>query len=177
MRPILAAVAALMILGAAAPAMAVGDTVNLIFNVLLPGRGQAQHGLYTKAAVLGGVTVAGYIGLFATQINYNRSVEAYDQDAETWEFYRLSLQNQVPVLASDISQTGISMQDNWNQADHRYNVRNAFIGVLAVTYTLNLIDLFLSEKQTGEMSDPDLEPAMTIGRTNDGFMVYRTINF
>ena len=177
MRPILAAVAALMILGTAAPALAVGDTVNLIFNVLVPGRGQAQRGLYTKAVVLGGVTVAGYIGLYASQINYNRSVEQFDRDKETWESYRLSLSNGVPVSAFDITTTGISMQDSWNQADHRYNVRNAFIGVLAVTYTLNLIDLLLSEKQTGELSDPNQEPSMMIGRTRDGFMVYRTIHF
>lgn len=177
MRPVAAAVAALIIVGAAAPAMAINDTLNMVFNVLLPGRGQAQRGLYTKAAVLGGVTVAGYVGLYSSQLNYNRSVEAYDGYKSTYEGYRTSLDNGVPVPWGSITTTSTNMNDAWNEANYRYNVRNAWIGLLAVTYTLNIIDLFLSEKETGEISEPAEASSMTVGRTADGFMVYKTINF
>jgi len=177
MRPVAAAVAALMIVGAAAPAMAMNDTVNFVFNVLLPGRGQAQRGLYTKAAVLGGVTIAGYVGLYSTQLNYNRSVEAYDSYRSTYLSYQNSLANGVPVPWSAVTSTSTSMNDAWNEANFRYNVRNAWVGILAVTYALNVLDLMFSEEKTGEIQGPVEETGMTVGRTADGFMVYKTISF
>ena len=175
-RLLCAVVVATVIMASAAPLWALDDTSNFIINVLVPGRGQAQSGHYTKAALLGGAGVASYVGLYATQINYNRSVEEFDRQKATYLGFRSTLSSGGVVSLSEINSTFDSMTEAFDQSESRYTTRNVFIGALAVVYTLNFIDLIRSEDDTGEL-DKSAVPSMSLRVEPDAVMVIRTFSF
>jgi hypothetical protein len=146
---------------------------SIVPSLLLPGYGQAKNGHYTKAAVFASVTVAGWIGLFATQINYNRAVDAYDMNKATYADYERSLAGGMPVRLSDMQGTYNQMSSDFDTADRRYTTRNVFVGVVAITYALNALDILLAEPETGELE----EPAMSLDVNRDRVMVFKTIRF
>jgi hypothetical protein len=146
---------------------------SIVPSLLLPGYGQAKNGHYTKAAIFASVGVAGWVGVFATQINYNRAVEAYDMNKATYAEFEKSLSSGVPVRLSDIESTYNQMSSDYDTADRRYTTRNVFVGVVAITYALNALDILLAEPDTGELE----EPAVSLDVNRDRVMVFKTIRF
>lgn len=165
-----AAASAAVLLTASSPARAAN---SILLSALLPGLGQAQQGHYTKATIFGTAAIASWIGLFATQINYSRTVDNYEDNKRTYLAYQDQIDNGIVVKQSDIDATYKSMSDDFNTADDQQKVRNIFVGALVVTYGLNLVDIILSRPDTGEVK----EPATSMEIQKDGFRVVRTFSF
>jgi hypothetical protein len=165
-----AAASAAVLLTATSPARAAN---SILLSALLPGLGQAQQGHYTKATIFGTAAIASWIGVFATQINYSRSVDKYEDQKRQYLAYSDQLENGTVVKQSDIDATYREMSAAFNSADDQQKVRNIFVGALVVTYGLNLVDIILSRPDTGEVK----EPATSMEIQKDGFRVVRTFSF
>ncbi|HEX6790982.1 MAG TPA: DUF5683 domain-containing protein [Candidatus Krumholzibacteria bacterium] len=165
-----ATAAAALILSVASPAMAAN---SVLLSALLPGLGQAQDGHYGKATVFASAAIISWVGLFATQINYSRSVDKYEAEKRVYLGYADQLENGTVVKQSDIDGTFQSMNDAFSQADDEQKYRDVFVGALVVTYGLNLVDILLSRPNTGEIE----EPATSMQIEKDGFRVVRTFHF
>ena len=176
LRNLTVAVGAVVLLAAmASPGRADRGAGELIPALLLPGYGQASEGHYTKSAVFAGITVAGWIGLFATQINYNRAVEQYDLSKSIYTGFGNTLASGGVVLSSDITAGFTEMANAWDTAERRYTQRNIFAGALIAVYALNALDVLLSEPDTGERISE--EPAVTLDFQHDGVMVIKSFRF
>jgi len=162
--------AAAFLLSASSPARAAN---SVLLSCLLPGLGQAHEGHYTKATIFGSAAIASWLGVFASEINYARSVEKYDDEKRTYLAYQTQIDRGEVVKASDVDATYQSMTTAFNKADDEEKWRNAFVGALVITYGLNLVDIILSRPETGEVK----EPATSMEIQKDGFRVVRTIHF
>lgn len=166
-----AIVAVAFMCSAATPAFAAN---SVLLSVLLPGLGQAEEGHYGRAAAFATAAIVSWTGLFATQINYSRSVEKYEDEKRTYLYYQDMLDRGDVVKYSDMQATYTAMSDAYNAADDQEPWRNFFVGALIVTYGLNLVDVLLSSPDTGEAP----EPANTsLEVQQDGFRLVRTIRF
>jgi len=165
-----AAAGAAVLLSASSPARAAN---SILLSALLPGLGQAQQGHYTKATIFGTAAIASWIGVFASQINYSRSVDKYEDEKRTYLAYQNQLDNGTVVKSSDIDATYKAMSEAFNNADDEEKWRNMFVGALVVTYGLNIVDIILSRPDTGEVK----EPATSMEIQKDGFRVVRTFSF
>jgi hypothetical protein len=171
LRCVAAALAAIFVLSVAAPASAAD---SLLLSLLLPGLGQAQDGHYAKASIFGSAALISWVGLFATQINYNNTVTRYENQKRTYLAYQDQLDRGDTVYVGDMESTYQQMTDAYNQADDDEDWRNIWIGALVVTYGLNIVDILLSREDTGEVqreSDTSLEVR------SDGLRLVRTIRF
>jgi|GEM_PF-2048219 len=164
----------------AAPVAQARGGLNFAFNVLVPGRGQAQRGRYTRAAILGGGAVAAWAGLMVTQIDYNRAVDEFNAASTTYNGYRNRLSAGEIVAQMDIDDTWTEVNRSFQSADHRYTVRNLFIGGVVLVYALNFVDLLTSETQTGELDAARVAPHAPSWRVNltpDRFALEKTFHF
>ncbi len=165
-----AAACAAMLITVSSPARAAN---SILLSALLPGLGQAQEGHYTKATIFGTAALASWIGVFASQINYSRSVDKYEDEKRTYLAYQDQIANGTVVKSSDVDATYQAMTDAFSTADDEEKYRNLFVGALVVTYGLNLVDIILSRPDTGEVK----EPATSMQIQKDGFRVVRTFSF
>lgn len=170
LRRAVATLTAVLMLSIAVPASA----DSLILPILLPGLGQAQNGHYGKASVLGTAAFVSWIGLFATQINYSRTVERYESEKRNYLAYQDQLDSGEPVYIGDINETYTNMSDAYEQAEDDEKWRNVFIGALVVTYGINLIDLLMADEDTGEV---ERAPETSLEWRGDGLRLVRTIRF
>jgi hypothetical protein len=161
--------AALLLL-AASPAWAAN---SVLLSALLPGLGQAQEGHYGKATLFGSAAIASWVGLFAAQINYSRSVEKYEDEKRTYLAYEDQLAAGQVIKQSDMDATLQAMNDAYSHADDEEKWRNVFVGALAVTYGLNLVDIIRSRPESGEVE----VPATSMQIEKGGFRVVRTFHF
>jgi hypothetical protein len=148
----LAAIAAgALFLATAGPASAFDSAI--VRSILLPGAGQAQQGHYTRAAVFAAAAIASGAGLFATQIHYDRAVESFDDLKDLYTSYPGRLESGEVISEAEINDTYAALLDAEDDADSRLAWRNAFLGALIATYTINLIDVIMSDPDTGELSN------------------------
>jgi hypothetical protein len=169
---LVAAVSAATLLLASAPARVSAGTSSVLKSVLLPGLGQAQDGHYGRAAIFASAAVVSWTGFFATQINYSRSAEKYNNEKRIYLSYGEQLADGTVVRQEDIETTYAEMQSAFDQADTDQTRRNLFIGALAVTYAVNIVDILRSKPDTGER-----EPRMSVEWRGDGFRLVRTVRF
>jgi len=172
MRVAAASVAALFVFSASTPAFA--ESSSVARSVLLPGLGQAHDGHYTRATIFASAAIVSWVGLFATQIEYARSVEKYENEKRLYLAYGDNLQNGVVVPKSEIDATYDAMSAAYDDADHDEAWRNFFVGALVVTYAVNIVDIIISKPDSGEM---EREPAVSLEWTGDGMRVVRTVHF
>lgn len=165
-----ATAAATLLLSVGSPAMAAN---SVLLSALLPGLGQSQEGHYGKATIFASAAIISWVGLFATQINYNGTVTKYEDEKRTYLAYQDQLDNGQVVKASDMDATYQAMEDAYSTADDQEKYRDIFVGALVLTYGLNLIDILLSDPDTGEVQ----EPATSLQIEKDGFRLVRTIHF
>jgi hypothetical protein len=122
----------------------------LLRSMLLPGSGQAQRGNYGRAALFASAAVVSGVGVFITQIHYNRASENYNDAKRNY----IALTNQLDkgdlVSYEELTSTYQSMQDNFDTAENRYKWRNFFLVTLVGSYALNIADLLISGPDTGE---------------------------
>ncbi len=126
------------------------ETGAIIRSLLLPGSGQAQQGHYTKAAIFAGAAVVTGVGLVLSQVHYNQAVQRFNGLRETYIGYEAQLQNDTVIPYSEITGTYTDMQDAYDDSETRENWRNTFMVAFIVTYAANLVDVILSERDTGE---------------------------
>lgn len=171
MRVTAAVAAALFLSSLSTPAAA--QTASVVRSILLPGLGQAHEGHYTRATIFASAAIISWVGLFATQVEYARSVEKYENEKRTYLYYDDQLGGGV-VKQSDIDATYDAMQTAYSDADHDEKWRNFFVGALIVTYAVNVVDVLLSEPDTGEV---EREPAVSLEWKGDQLRLVRTIRF
>ncbi|HEX5132957.1 MAG TPA: DUF5683 domain-containing protein [Candidatus Krumholzibacteria bacterium] len=172
MRVTAALAAALFVSSASTPVFAEGSSV--VRSVLLPGLGQAHDGHYTRATIFASAAIISWTGLFASQVNYSRSVETYENEKRTYLFYPEQIARGQVVQASDIADTYEAMEAAYTKAEDGEKWRNFFIGAVVVTYAVNIVDIILSEPDTGEIQP---EPAVSLEWTGDQMRLVRTIRF
>ncbi len=166
-----AALVAVFVMALAAPASAAD---SLLLSLLLPGLGQAQDGHYAKASIFGSAALISWVGLFATQINYSSSVTRYENEKRTYLAYQDQLDRGEVVYIGDMNATYDNMTSAFDRAEDEEQTRNIFIGALAVTYALNIVDILLTGEDTGEV---EREPNVSVEMRRDEFRLVRTIRF
>ena len=171
LRQVAATLAAIFVLSTAAPARADG---SLIWALLIPGLGQAQDGHYGKASILGTAGLLSWTGLFATQVNYSRTVEQYENQKRIYLAYQDQLDRGETVYIGDINDTYAQMSTAYSDAEDDEKWRNVFVGALIVTYALNTVDIFLSREDTGEVQR---EQETSLEWRNDEIRLVRTVRF
>jgi hypothetical protein len=172
LRRVAATLAAIFVILPAAPAFAGG---SLVWALLIPGLGQAQNGHYTKASVLGTAGVISWTGLFATQINYSRSVDQYENQKDIYLSYQDQLDAGSTVYIGDVNDTYAQMSSAYSKAEDDEQWRNVFVGALIVTYALNTVDILMSSKEdTGEV---ERDADTSLEWRNGEFRLVRTVRF
>ncbi|HEU4929221.1 MAG TPA: hypothetical protein VFU38_05275, partial [Candidatus Krumholzibacteria bacterium] len=78
------------------------------------------------------------------------------------------------VYIGDVNATYDNMQSAFDRAEDQEKTRNIFIGALAVTYALNIVDILLTDKDTGEV---EREPNVSVEWRRDELRLVRTIRF
>jgi len=114
------------------------------------GPDKRRQGHYTKAAIFAGAAVVTGVGLVLSQVHYNQAVERFNGLRETYVGYEGNLQEGTVVPYSEITGTYSDMQDAYDDSETRETWRNTFMVAFIVTYAANLVDVILSEPDTGE---------------------------
>ena len=155
----------------ASPAAAVD---SVLLSAMLPGLGQVQDGHYGRGTAFAAAAIISVTGLFATQIKYARSAERYNNSKRDYLYYQTAIDNGQVVKIGDVNATYTAMEDGWNDAEDDAKWRNVFLGALIGVYALNLVDILLSEPDTGERVEPNQTSLEWHG---DGLRLVRTIHF
>jgi len=146
--PLCAGVLVVLVTTMSGPALAFDSAI--VRSLLLPGSGQAQNGNYTRAALFAGAAIVSGAGLFASQLQYNRALDGYNDARRVYLHYPETLETQT-VPQSEIDATYDFMQKSFDDADARIVWRNAFLTALIATYAVNIVDVIVSEPNTGEL--------------------------
>jgi hypothetical protein len=136
--------------------------------------GQAHDGHYTRATVFASAAIISWVGLFATQIEYARSVDEYEGERSTYLAYNNQLADGMVVRQSDIESTYNAMQSAYDESDSDEKWRNFFIGALAVTYVVNIVDILVAKPDNGQVPK---DPAVSLEWTGEEMRLVRTIRF
>lgn len=129
----------------------------LLRSLLLPGSGQAHKGRYTKAALFVSAGVVSGVGLFISQIHFNRASERYRDEVNDYRDLTRRLEEGQVVRYDELTSTYADMEEAHQQAIRRRKWRNGFLGVLIGTYVLNVVDIMVSSD--GEKGLVSLRPA------------------
>lgn len=152
----------------------VADTQAVVRSLLLPGSGQAEQGHYTKAAIFAGATILTGAGVVLSQVHYNQAVERFNGLRGTYVGYADQLDSGTVIAYSEITQTYADMQEAYDDSEDRKVWRNTFVAAFLVTYAANLVDVILSEPDTGERQREN--PVGVEFRGND-IRLYGTLHF
>lgn len=142
---------------------------SLLRSLLFPGSGQAHEGHYTRAALFAAGGIIGGVGVFISQVHYNRAVEDYERERAGYAALADKIDDGALVHYEEISSTYSAMQTAYDQADTRYAWRNFFLGTLITAYTLNLVDILMHPGESGNSVSMDVD--------GDSVRFVKTINF
>lgn len=163
--------------GIAAVPAAAAETPSVVRSALIPGTGQAHEGHYAKATIFAGAAVVTGVGLFLSQVHYNQAVKRFNDLREVYLSYPDQAQSGEVIPYRDIEQTYADMNEAWNKSEDRKAWRNAFLVTFLATYTLNLIDVLISERETGERMDDAASGMIGLDMHSGEVMVFKTFNF
>jgi hypothetical protein len=144
----------------------------LLRSLLLPGAGQVNRGNYGRATLFASAAVVTGVGLFISQIHYDRSAERYNDFKRTYLSYKERLASGEVIRYSEITSTYDNMQSNLESAKDRYAWRNTFLVSLIGCYTLNLVDILISGRSPEEQ-----EIGLSIEPAPDGLRIVRSVRF
>jgi hypothetical protein len=159
----------------AAPVLADGESTAR--SILLPGSGQAQDGHYGKAAIFAGAAIVTGVGWLLSQIHYNQAVTRYNDLRDLYLAYPGDLRSGTVVPGSVIEQTYSDMQEAWDTSDDRQVWRNVFMVSFLAVYAVNIVDILMSEPDTGERVPEESTGALGFELRGDDIRVYKSINF
>lgn len=161
-----------VILVALLPVQAMAFDSALLRSALLPGAGQAHQGHYKKAALFAGAAIAGWTGLFVTQVHYNQSVDRLDDAVAAQAAIKKRIDAGQLVSIEEIDQNYATMQSAHDEADSRVVWRNSFLIGLTATYVLNVVDILMSTPH-----DTDTAMRYTIEADQRRVLVTRSFRF
>jgi hypothetical protein len=163
-----------VLVGIAVPVMAEKESV--VRSLLLPGSGQAHQGHYAKAAVFAGAAIITGTGLFLSQVHYNQSVMRYNDLYGIYVQYPSDLQSGTVIRFGEIQETYKDMQAAWDTSEDRKTWRNVFLVAFLATYVVNLVDVVISERETGEKT---IEEPSSVGieMRGEDVLVYKSFRF
>jgi hypothetical protein len=170
------AVTVALMIAFAAPVLADGESTAR--SILLPGSGQAQEGHYGKAAIFAGAAVVTGVGWFLSQVHYNQASMRYNDLRDIYLSYGTQLQAGNVVPYSSITSTYDDMQSAWDTAESRQTWRNVFLVSFLAVYTVNLIDILMSDPDTGEKApDESAAGALQFQMSGEDVRVFKTFSF
>jgi len=133
---------------------------KLIYAVLFPGLGHIKTGHYGRGAIFAGAELVSLLSLAVTQIQYNRTVEQYDQAKS---FYLTA------DYIGDAQHYYDRMNTKWDDAENLHRYRNILLGTAIGIWAVNIIDMAF-------IKDGDGPPvSLHVGR--DGFLIAKTFTF
>ena len=148
------------------------DSQSLVRSLLIPGSGQAHQGHYAKAAVFAGSFVFFGFGLFLTEVQYNSSVDKYNNEKTLYNDLGTANANGEVVSIVALDDTYSRMTDAYNESEDRLKWRNAFLTGFLVTYTLNVIDVLMNRPH-----DPETARSVTIESNLEKVAIVKTFRF
>jgi hypothetical protein len=174
-RWICSAVTIALLCAAAGPVLAEGESVAR--SILLPGSGQAQQGHYSKAVIFAGAAVVTGVGWFLSQVHYSQAVTRYNNLRGIYSAYPQELQSGTVIPYSTITQTYADMQRAWDTSEDRQVWRNVFMVSFLAVYTLNLIDILMTEPETGERPVEESAGGLRFEMQGDNVRVVKSFSF
>jgi hypothetical protein len=171
-RAVAAVTACTLFLTTAGPVLAFDSAP--VRSLVLPGAGQAHKGHYTRAALFASAAIISGAGLFASQIHYNRAVDSLNDQKRIYNDYPRLLEAGNVFSQQEIDATYAAMLQAEDDADSRVKWRNAFLGALIVTYTLNLVDVIMSEPDTGEIENSS---GLSVEMQGDDVRIVKSFSF
>jgi hypothetical protein len=159
----------------AGPALAQGESTAR--SILLPGSGQAQQGHYGKAAIFAGAAVVTGVGWFLSQVHYNQSVTRFNALRDLYVGYPDQLASGTVVPYSSIENTYQDMNEAYDTSETRQTWRNVFMVSFLVVYTVNLVDVLMSEPETGERTPEESTGGISLEMQGDNVFVYKSFGF
>jgi hypothetical protein len=144
----------------------------LLRSMLLPGSGQAQRGHYGRAAIFASAAVVSGLGVFITQIHYNRASERYHDAKRDYLALTDRLDRGELISYTQITEAYQNVQNTFDTADRRYKWRNAFLVTLVGSYVVNIADLVLSGRSTGEN-----EKGLTFEFNGESMRIMKSVRF
>ena len=166
---------ALICAAAVPPALAAGETT--VRSILLPGSGQASEGHYGKSAIFAGAAVVTGVGWFLSQVHYKQAVSRYNDLRDIYLGYEGQLQSGTVIPYSTITGTYQDMEEAYNTSGDRKVWRNVFMVSFLVVYTVNLVDILMSEPETGERPPSDAAGSLGLEMQGDNVLVYKAFRF
>jgi hypothetical protein len=152
------------------------ETPSVLRSALVPGTGQAHEGHYGKAAVFAGAAVITGVGLFLSQVHYNQAAMRYNDLRGLYLSYPEQLRSGEVTPYGEIEETYRDMNEAWDKSEDRKVWRNTFLVAFLATYALNLVDVIMSERETGERPD-EAAGAVSFEMRGDHVMVFKSFNF
>jgi hypothetical protein len=137
----------------------------------MPGTGQVHQGHYLRGALFATTAIVSGVGVFISQIHYNRAVERYHDNKDQYLEFGRRYESGEMVNYGEVERTRSEMIRSYEQAKRRYRWRNAFLGTLVGCYLLNLADVVVSKPV-----NPD-ELSWEVRRTPDGVGLVRVLRF
>ena len=170
------AVTVALMIAFAGPVLAEGESTAR--SILFPGSGQAQEGHYGKAAIFAGAAVVTGVGWFLAQVHYNQASMRYNDLRDIYIGYGEQLEQGIVVPYSSITNTYNDMQTAWDVSESRQTWRNVFMVSFLAVYTVNLIDILTSDKDTGEQAPAGSSAgALQFEMQGDDVRVFKTFSF
>jgi len=169
------AVTVVLVVILAGPVLAEGESTAR--SILLPGSGQAQEGHYGKAAIFAGAAVVTGVGWFLSQVHYNQSVTRYNDLREIYVGYPSELQSGTVIPGSSINQTYADMTEAWDTSESRQTWRNVFMVSFLVVYAVNLVDILMSDPETGERPPDESASSLRFEMQGENVRVYKAFSF
>lgn len=146
-------------------------------SILLPGSGQAQEGHYGKAAMFAGAAVVTGVGWFLSQVHYGQAVTRYNDLRSLYLSYPDRLESGTVIPGSEIEQTFADMQEAWDVSEDRQVWRNVFMVSFLVVYAVNVVDILMSEPETGERPPDAPGSSLQFESQGESFRVYKAFRF
>ena len=174
-RMIGSAVTVALVVALAGPALADGESTAR--SILVPGTGQAQEGHYGKAVIFAGAAVVTGVGWFLSQVHYNQAVTRYNDLREIYTGYPAELGSGTVVPGSAIQQTYADMTEAWDLSEDRQVWRNVFMVSFLVVYTVNLVDILMSNPETGERAPDESASSLHFELQGENVRVYKAFSF
>lgn len=168
-------IAAALVVVLAGPVWAEGESTAR--SILLPGSGQAQEGHYGKAAIFAGAAVATGVGWFLSQVHYDQAVTRFNDLRTLYLAYPDQLQSGTVVPGTEIQETYSAMQEAWDTSEDRQVWRNVFMVSFLAVYTVNLVDILMSEPETGERPPDESAGSLRFEMQGDDVRVYKAFSF
>ena len=169
------AVTVVVVVVLAGPVLAEGESTAR--SILVPGSGQAQEGHYGKAAIFAGAAVVTGVGWFLSQVHFNQAVTRYNDLREIYVGYPDELQSGSVIPGSAIQETYAEMTEAWDTSEDRQVWRNVFMVSFLVVYTVNLVDILMSKKETGERTTDESASSLRFEMQGENVRVYKAFSF